>query len=175
VSLISSTIQDRGSGAALTHRLVQISHHKSGPATRHISASQRLLFLILQGRGHRIFMATDGERPFLAAVQLVDATLSILKEKESKWPRTLCCRELSIRVRFTPESGHVRRTSPCLLWVRSGHSGHYSITSSAATSRPAGTVRSSFLAVFKLRAVSYLVGVCTGSSAGLAPRRIRST
>ena len=25
-------------------------------------------------------------------------------------------------VRFTPESGHVRCTSPCLLWANSGHS-----------------------------------------------------
>jgi len=24
-------------------------------------------------------------------------------------------------VRFTPESGHVRRTRPCLLWANSGH------------------------------------------------------
>src|SRR5262249_30184101 len=24
-------------------------------------------------------------------------------------------------IRFTPESGHVRCTSPCLLWARSGH------------------------------------------------------
>src|SRR5215831_6376142 len=24
-------------------------------------------------------------------------------------------------VRFTPESGHVRRTSSCLLWAKSGH------------------------------------------------------
>src|SRR5262249_59806965 len=24
-------------------------------------------------------------------------------------------------VRFTPKSGHVQRTSPCLLWAKSGH------------------------------------------------------
>src|SRR5262249_31723350 len=51
----------------------------------------------------------------------------------------------------------------------------YSITSSAATSRPGGTVRPSAFAVLRLSTVSYLVGVCTGKSAGLAPRRMRST
>src|SRR6516225_12302773 len=42
----------------------------------------------------------------------------------------------------------------------------YSITSSAATSRPGDTVRPRALAALRLRAVSYFVGVCTGSSAG---------
>src|SRR5207244_11223176 len=42
----------------------------------------------------------------------------------------------------------------------------YSITSSAATSRPGRTVRPSAFAVLRLRTVSYLVGVCTGRSAG---------
>ena len=51
----------------------------------------------------------------------------------------------------------------------------YSITSSAAKSRPAGTVRSSSFAVLRLTAVSYLVGACTGRSAGLSPRKMRST
>jgi len=42
----------------------------------------------------------------------------------------------------------------------------YSITSSAATSKPGGTVRPSAFAVLRLTTVSYLVGVCTGRSAG---------
>jgi hypothetical protein len=50
----------------------------------------------------------------------------------------------------------------------------HSITSSARTSSDGGTSSPSALAVFRLRAVSYLVGACTGSSAGLAPRRMRS-
>jgi hypothetical protein len=52
---------------------------------------------------------------------------------------------------------------------------HHSITSSAATSRPGGTLRPSAFAVLRLITVSYLVGACTGSSAGLSPRRMRST
>ena len=52
---------------------------------------------------------------------------------------------------------------------------YYSITSSAATSKPGGTVRPSAFAVLRLRTVSNLVGICTGSSTVFAPRRIRST
>src|SRR6516165_7322388 len=51
----------------------------------------------------------------------------------------------------------------------------HSITSSARTSNDDGTSRPSALAVLRLRTVSYLVGACTGRSAALAPRRIRST
>ena len=51
----------------------------------------------------------------------------------------------------------------------------HSINSSAATSRPGDTARPSAFAVLRLMTVSYLVGTCTGRSAGLAPRRIRST
>src|SRR5262245_58518421 len=50
----------------------------------------------------------------------------------------------------------------------------YSITSSAATIRPGETERPSAFAVLRLRVVSYFVGVCTGRSAGFAPRRMRS-
>src|SRR5262249_54760355 len=50
----------------------------------------------------------------------------------------------------------------------------HSITSSAATRRPGGTVRPSALAVLRLSTVSNLVGACTGRSAGLALRRMRS-
>src|SRR4249919_2517383 len=51
----------------------------------------------------------------------------------------------------------------------------HSITSSARASRVCGTVRPSALAVFMLMTSSYLVGVCTGRSAGFSPLRMRST
>src|SRR5262249_51608719 len=51
----------------------------------------------------------------------------------------------------------------------------YSITSSARTSIVGGTSRSSALAVFMFSTVSYLVGACTGRSAGFSPLRMRST
>jgi hypothetical protein len=59
--------------------------------------------------------------------------------------------------------------------MRCGKKAVYSITSSAATSRSGGTVKPSDFAVFKFTAVSYLVGACTGRSAGFSPRRMRST
>jgi hypothetical protein len=51
----------------------------------------------------------------------------------------------------------------------------YSITSSARASSEAGTVRPSALAVLRLITSSYLVGACTGKSAGFSPLRMRST
>src|SRR5262245_34933564 len=51
----------------------------------------------------------------------------------------------------------------------------YSITSSARTRRDGGTSSPSTFAVLRVRTVWYFVGACTGSSAGLAPRRMRST
>ena len=51
----------------------------------------------------------------------------------------------------------------------------YSITSSARESSVGGKVRPSALAVLRLIASSYLVGACTGRSAGFSPFRMRST
>src|SRR5262245_6211543 len=52
---------------------------------------------------------------------------------------------------------------------------HHSITSSARASSVSGTVRPSALAVLRLITSSYLVGACTGRSAGFSPLRMRST
>ena len=81
-------------------------------------------------------------------------------------------------VRFTLESGHVQRNSSCRLWAISGltqrsKKDRYSMTSSAAISKPGGTVKPSAFAVLRLTTVSNFVGVCTGRSAGFAPRRMR--
>src|SRR5262245_54176325 len=51
----------------------------------------------------------------------------------------------------------------------------HSITLSARASSVAGTSMPSALAVLRLRIVSYLVGACTGRSAGFSPFRTRST
>ena len=51
----------------------------------------------------------------------------------------------------------------------------YSITSSARASTLCGTLRPSALAVLRLITRSYLVGACTGRSAGFSPLRMRST
>src|SRR6516225_9783362 len=83
-------------------------------------------------------------------------------------------------VRFTPKSGHWNSLVECLLCAKSRHSAlpeerRYSITSSARESSDGGTVRPSALAVLRLITVSYLVGACTGRSAGFSPLRMRST
>ena len=51
----------------------------------------------------------------------------------------------------------------------------YSMTSSARASSVGGRSRPSALTVFRLITSSYLVGACTGRSAGLSPLRMRST
>src|SRR6516225_1979831 len=51
----------------------------------------------------------------------------------------------------------------------------HSITSSARAMSVDGTSRPSALAVLRLITSSYLVGVCTGRSAGFSPLRMRST
>jgi hypothetical protein len=51
----------------------------------------------------------------------------------------------------------------------------HSITSSARTSSVGGTSRPRALAVLRLITSSYLVGACTGRSAGFSPLRMRST
>src|SRR5215813_11835474 len=51
----------------------------------------------------------------------------------------------------------------------------HSITSSARASTDDGISRPSALAVLRLITSSYLVGACTGRSAGFSPLRMRST
>src|SRR5262250_3857280 len=51
----------------------------------------------------------------------------------------------------------------------------HSITSSARASTVAGISMPSTLAVLRLITSSYLVGACTGRSAGFSPLRMRST
>src|SRR5262249_34362750 len=70
-----------------------------------------------------------------------------------------------------------RRERPrcCAAEQRDERAALHSITSSAATSRPDGTVKPSAFAVLRLTVVSNLVGACTGRSAGLEPRRMRAT
>src|SRR5262249_40102178 len=51
----------------------------------------------------------------------------------------------------------------------------YSRTSSARARTAGGKLRLRDLAVLRLTTISYLVGACTGRSAGFSPLRIRST
>ena len=77
-------------------------------------------------------------------------------------------------VRFTPESGHVRCNSRCLLRAKSGHIAAYSRSVSARVINEFGNVIPSDLATFRLRANSNRVGRSIGKSVGRAPLRILS-
>jgi hypothetical protein len=81
---------------------------------------------------------------------------------------------------FTPDSdqsadiaGGPFRANKRLMHRSKG--GCYSITSSARASTDGGIVRPSAFAVLRLITSSYLVGACTGRSAGFSPLRMRST
>jgi hypothetical protein len=74
-----------------------------------------------------------------------------------------------------PNSGHVQRKSRCLLRANSGHRQYHSITASACASTVGGTMRPRVFAVLRFITSSYLVGACTGRSAGFSPLRMRST
>ena len=91
------------------------------------------------------------------------------------WFATVCVSSWRELMSALPlESGHLQRTSRCQLSANSGHaSPHYSITSSAMESTPAGMARRSALAVVRLMTNSNLVDCSTGRSAGFAPLRIR--
>lgn len=78
-------------------------------------------------------------------------------------------------VRSDPNSGVKADIILVRIWAKTGSRGPYSITSSARASSVAGTVRPSALAVLRLITNSYLLGACTGRSAGFSPLRIRST
>ena len=68
-----------------------------------------------------------------------------------------------------------RKTCTQPDFMRRSKQRRYSITSSARASSVGGTSRSSAFAVLRLSTVSYLVGACTGRSAGFSPLRMRST
>ncbi len=68
------------------------------------------------------------------------------------------------------QSGELSRCAISDLMRRSKQH-HYSITSSAAVSKPGGTSRPSALAVCRLMTNSNLVDCKTGRSAGFAPLR----
>src|SRR5262245_16837957 len=91
-------------------------------------------------------------------------------------------------VRFRPQADD-ERFEQCPLYPRKqtfavhqpmsalGHkrTSPHSITSSARTSTAGGIARPSALAALRLITNSFLVGACTGRSAGFSPLRMRST
>jgi hypothetical protein len=78
-------------------------------------------------------------------------------------------------VRFTAKNGHRQPSQRCSFCANNGSDKPYSITSSAPARTDAGISIPSNFAVLRLMRSRNLVGCSIGSSAGLAPLRIRST
>ena len=81
------------------------------------------------------------------------------------------------QVRCTPNCRHIAAAQQMTFRARTklmqcSKRRYYSITASASASNVGGTSMPSALAVLRLIASSYLVGACTGRSAGLSPLRI---
>src|SRR3974390_159509 len=79
------------------------------------------------------------------------------------------------RRRWLLRAHHQRPSSRRTADKRDELASFHSMTSSARASSEGGTVRPSALAVLRLITSSYLVGACTGISAGFSPFRLRST
>src|SRR5215471_278608 len=80
---------------------------------------------------------------------------------------------LVVQAWFPPGLVSLKRLHPAEQ--RDERASLHSITSSARASSVGGTSRPSALAVLRLMTSSYLVGACTGRSAGFSPLRMRST
>ena len=74
---------------------------------------------------------------------------------------------------FTPESGHCSAQQGCPLCAKLRPANH-SITLSARTRNDSGIFRPIAFAAFKFTTNSNLTDICTGRSAGFAPRKIWS-
>jgi hypothetical protein len=117
------------------------------------------------------FRSISGVDPPASSPSLTFSNVKLLRWKYSSSIRRIFRLETPLWV-TSGRSGDVER---CPLYRQSGHSAIHSITSSAAISKPGGTVKPSAFAVLRLTTVSNFVGVCTGRSAGFAPRRMLST
>src|SRR5271169_1140489 len=100
------------------------------------------------GAGPESMSTSEGRLFYVSAGKSAFNILGLFQQYRSKAEVTA----LNINVRFTPESGHQSDVFRCPLCARTrlmqcSKQRRYSITSSAAASSVAGTVRSSALAV----------------------------
>src|SRR5262249_7251176 len=174
----------------LTYRIGDVSEHDRYRAGRLLQGRQRRR---TAGKNHVWLQADEIERITFDAISvgggptLIDAQIVALPPPQflqaiDERPEELAAR----RAREGQEHSHpprpfallrARRERPRRRAAekRDERAAFHSITSSAATSKPGGTVRPSALAVLRLTTVSNLAAACTGRSAGLSPRRMRST
>src|SRR5262245_46094925 len=90
-------------------------------------------------------------------------------------PKHPDCRNSSRLLRARHERPSRRRAAEQRDELAAFHLCGHSITSSARTNNVGGTSIPSAFAVLRLITSSYLVGACTGMSAGFSPLRMRST
>jgi hypothetical protein len=139
----------------------------------------------------RAFCAREGSRrassdhPCMCLITSF-ATSSLAHRRHHAQSRNDCCGSIVTEmacprdVRFPTVSDQTADIAACLkraitgLMHRTNLQG-YSITSSARVRSAGDTVRPSAFAVLRLIVSSYLVGACTGRSAGFSPLRMRST
>ena len=100
--------------------------------------------------------------------------------KRTPWNKGKLIGAKQVEVEVSGQSGHCSaRCSSAASCHNRTHAPQqtapYSMTSSASASKLGAIVRPRAFAVLRLITSSYLVGVCTGRSAGFSPFRIRST
>jgi hypothetical protein len=120
-------------------------------------------------RSHRVFLAhiiVERCRE-QRALPTINSFNKALHQMPCKIAGNLIARITSNRG-FSHSLGHFRTHAPQQIAL-------YSMTSSARASSEGGTVRFSDFAVLRLMLRSNLLGCSIGRSAGLAPRKIRST
>src|SRR5262249_26102172 len=136
--------------------------------------------------GYRWLLRARSERPYRYTAEkndeLAPPHCSRLKRRSYR-VRSACAYKIAIKWRPMSALGHKRTFAaqnnmsalPQNQTCAVQSSAHYSITSSARARTAGGIVRPSALAVLRLITSSYLVGACTGKSAGFSPLRMRST
>jgi hypothetical protein len=115
-----------------------------------------------------VILLFSGQRSLLAIVGISPLGHGETNATREKLVRTASVSGIYFRSQSLPGSAN------CGPMHRSKQRVH-SITSLAVICMISGTVRPSALAVLRLITNSYLVGACTGKSAGFSPLRMRST
>jgi hypothetical protein len=121
-------------------------------------------------QGYGVCGARDERAHAAQQQQLVDQLVHDVLPRSGSGKTTTGSRNFGSAMTCGPGASLRSHTAGCTAERRA-----HSITSSARASSVAGTSSPSALAVLRLMTNSYLVGACTGRSAGFSPLRMRST
>src|SRR5204862_7738217 len=123
--------------------------------------------------GAKGMAAEERVRIFRLAWDFAGSALASRNEQYERFYLASSPRNLARHLGFTDRSRTDRLVDRFLKEPYYGRA--YSFSSSARASTDGGMARPSAFAVFVLTTSRNVVGCCTGRSAGLAPRRMRST